>query len=139
MLEKLWERKQRPERDLNLGQSADISKSSADEYVQLQRRIYRAAFFVTVLAVTITAFFFGLKASISLLIGALSGILYLRLLARSIGKLGTSSKAVGKSQLVVPVILVIAASRMPQLEILPALLGFMLYKPSLIVQVLLES
>ena len=75
----------------------------------------------------------------SLLVGALSGVLYLRLLARSIGKLGTSSKSVGKIQLIVPVLLVLAVSKLSQLELLPALLGFLLYKPSLVFQILLES
>jgi len=32
-----------------------------------------------------------------------------------------------------------AAARLPQLELLPALLGFLLYKPALILQVLLDS
>jgi hypothetical protein len=72
----------------------------------------------------------------SLLFGALSGILYFRLLARGIGRLGTSSKIVGKVQLLVPVILVLVSSRFPQLDLIPALLGFLLYKPALIIQFL---
>ncbi len=130
---------QSPESDLNLGPFTDVSKTSADEYVQLQRRIYRAVLFLTAFAVGITAFFFGLQASISLMVGALSGILYLRLLARSIGKLGTSSKSVSKIQLLVPVVLVLAVSKISQLELLPSMLGFLLYKPSLIFQILIES
>ena len=94
---------------------------------------------VSALAVAITAFFFESQVAISLLIGALSGVLYLRLLARSIGKLGTSSKSVSKIQLVVPGVLVLAASKLSQFELLPALVGFLLYKPSLIFQTLLES
>jgi len=82
---------------------------------------------------------FSLSTSISLLIGALFGALYLRLLARSVGNLGKSSKTVGKIQLVVPVLLVLGVSKLPQLDLLPSLLGFLLYKPSLILQVMLES
>jgi len=35
-------------------------------------------------------------------------------------------------------VLVLAAARIPALEILPALLGFLLYKPALILQILLD-
>ena len=80
---------------------------------------------------------FGNAASV--LVGSLAGVLYLRLLARSVGKLGNGSKKVGKLQLLVPVVLVLAAARLPQLELLPALLGFLLYKPALILQAVLDS
>ncbi|HJM80659.1 MAG TPA: ATP synthase, partial [Prochlorococcaceae cyanobacterium Fu_MAG_72] len=36
-------------------------------------------------------------------------------------------------------LLVLVVSRLPQLELLPALLGFMLYKPAMILQVLFDS
>ena len=138
MLENSQESGESTESNLNLGLSVESSNASSDEYVQLQQRIFRAAFLVSAFAVTITAFFFDLNVSISVLVGALFGVIYLRLLARSIGKLGTSSKSVSKIQLIVPVVLVLAVSRLSQLELLPALLGFLLYKPSLIFQTLLD-
>ena len=91
---------------------------------------------MTIIFVGIAGFFWGIQASASLLVGALSGIFYFRLLARGVGRLGTSSKIVGKVQLLVPVILVLVSSRFPQLEIIPALLGFLLYKPALIIEFL---
>ncbi len=124
---------------LNLDSSGESSSTSLDEYVQLQRRIFHTTLIVSVFAVSISAFFFPLQTSISLLVGALSGVLYLRLLARSIGRLGKSSKAVSKIQLVIPVLLLLAVAKLPQLDLIPALLGFLLYKPSLIIQSLLES
>ena len=96
------------------------------------------AIILTAFAVVISAFFIGTQTAFSLLLGSFAGILYLRLLARGIGKLGKSSASVSKIQLIVPVLLVLVVSRFPQLELLPALLGFLLYKPSLIVQFLLE-
>ena len=87
----------------------------------------------------ITALAFDLHIASNVLVGALAGVLYLRLLARSVGKLGNGSKSVSKIQLIVPVVLVISASRFPQLELLPAFLGFLLYKPALILQGLLEA
>jgi ATP synthase protein I len=37
------------------------------------------------------------------------------------------------------VVLVLAAARIPALDILPALIGFLLYKPALILQVVLDG
>ena len=117
--------------------SLDVSsKVNSDEYLELQFRVLRLTLLFTIFSVGIAGFFFGIQASASIFIGALSGILYFRLLARGVGRLGTSSKIVGKVQLLVPVTLVLASSRFPQLELIPALLGFLLYKPALIIQFL---
>ena len=120
--------------DIDSLDSSSVVKS--DEYLELQFRVFRLTFLLTIFSVGIAAFFFGIQASASLLIGALSGIFYFRLLARGVGKLGTSSKIVGKVQLLVRVLLVLASSRFPQLDLIPALLGFLLYKPALIIQFL---
>ncbi len=127
------------ESDLNSGFSAELVQQSTEEYVQLQQRIFRATFFVISIVVTITAFLFSFQFSINILVGALAGVIYLRLLARSIGQLGRESNSVSKIQLLVPVVLVLAVSKLPQLELLPVLLGFLLYKPAIIFQVFFDS
>ena len=117
--------------------SLDASSGvKSNEYLELQFRVFRLTFLLTVFFVGIAGFFWGIQASASLFVGALSGIFYFRLLARGIGRLGTSSKIVGKVQLLVPVLLVLVSSRFPQLDLIPALLGFLLYKPALIIQFL---
>ena len=128
-----------PDTPLESLSPADASSASDDDYVRLQRRLILATLIATAAAVSITALVFDLHTAGSVLVGALGGVLYLRLLARSVGKLGNGSKKVGKLQLLVPVVLVMAGARLPQLELLPALLCFLLYKPALIVQVLLDS
>lgn len=109
------------------------------EYQRLQRRLLAATAAATALAVPISGWFFGGSTALSLLVGGLAGLLYLFLLARSVSRLGDDRKSVGKVQLLVPVVLVLAAARIPALEILPALLGFLLYKPALILQAVLDS
>ena len=121
---------------LDIDSSDSSSEVKSDEYLELQFRVFRLAFLLTILFVGIAGFFWGVQASASLFIGALSGIFYFRLLARGVGRLGTSSKIVGKVQLLVPVLLVLVSSRFPQLDLIPALLGFLLYKPALIIQFL---
>jgi len=121
---------------LDIDSSDSSSGVKSDEYLELQFRVFRLAFLLTIFSVGIAASFWGINASASLFIGALSGIFYFRLLARGVGRLGTSSKIVGKVQLLVPVLLVLVSSRFPQIDLIPALLGFLLYKPALIIQFL---
>ena len=121
---------------LDIDSSDSSSGVKLDEYLELQFRVFRLAFLLTIFSVGIAGFFLGIQVSASILFGALSGIFYFRLLARGVGRLGTSSKIVGKVQLLVPVLLVLVSSRFPQLDLIPALLGFLLYKPALIIQFL---
>jgi len=113
---------------------ASSEEDASHEYDALQRSIFQLTLVVSAFTVCLTAIFGGFHSSISVLVGALSGLAYLRLLARSIGRLGKYSESVSKAQLLVPVILVVVAARSPYLELLPSLVGFLLYKPSLIIQ-----
>ena len=108
-----------------------------DDYVRLQQRLMMATLAVSAAAVPLSWIFFGGSAAASLLLGACCGLLYLRLLARSVARLGKGSRSVGRFQLLVPVLLVIAALRIPAIELLPALAGFVLYKPALLLQAVL--
>ena len=124
--------------NLSLESAGESPADFNEEYLQLQLRIYLFAVILTSSAVLISAILFDYQTAISLLIGGSSGILYLRLLARGIGKLGKSSQSVSKVQLLVPVLLFFLVSKFPEIELFPALLGFLLYKLALIVQFLLK-
>ena len=139
VLEKVVDGSLSSEKPLVLDSSGEAPTLSSDEYAKLLHRILLVALMVSALAVSIGAFFFGFHVASSLLAGALSGILYLWLLGRSVGKLGNGSKNVSKTQLLVPIVLFLVVVRLPQLELIPAILGFLLYKPAMIIQVLLES
>ena len=106
--------------------------SQNDEYTKLQLTIFGITFIVSILLASITGFFLGFTFGFSIFIGAIAGIFYLRLLAKSIGKLGKESSGVSKLQLLVPVCLFIFASKLGSLDIFPAMIGFFIYKPSLI-------
>ena len=137
----LWsgrETSERPKLSADLGSSEISSGDLSEEYLLLQLRIFRINLVVTVFAAVVSILFVDLNAAISLLLGACSGIIYLRLLAKNIGSLGKSSSSVGKVQLIVPAALVLVVAKVPDLHLLPSLVGFLLYKPSLIIQFLLE-
>ena len=106
--------------------------SQNDEYTKLQLTIFGITFIVSILLASITGIFLGFTFGLSILICAIAGIFYLRLLAKSVGKLGKESSGVSKLQLLVPVCLFIFASKLGSLDIFPSMIGFFIYKPSLI-------
>ena len=106
--------------------------SKNDEYTKLQITIFGLTFIVAILVASITGFIIGYTFGFSVFIGAIAGIFYLRLLAKSIGKIGKESTRVSQLQLLVPVCLFIFASKLGSLDIFPAMIGFFIYKPSLI-------
>ena len=106
--------------------------SQNDEYTKLQLTIFGITLILSILLASITGIFLGFTFGFSIFTGAIAGIFYLRLLAKSIGKLGKESSGVSKLQLLVPVCLFIFASKLGYLDIFPAMIGFFIYKPSLI-------
>ena len=103
-----------------------------DEYFKLQITIFGITLFVAILVASITGIIVGYTFGFSVFIGAIAGLFYLRLLAKSIGKIGKESTGVSQLQLLVPVCLFIFASKLGSIDILPAMIGFFIYKPSLI-------
>ena len=103
-----------------------------DEYTKLQITIFGITFSVAILVASITGIIIGYTFGFSVFIGAIAGIFYLRLLAKSIGKIGKESNGVSQLQLLVPVCLFLFASKLGSLDIFPAMIGFFIYKPSLI-------
>ena len=106
--------------------------SRNDEFTNLQITIFGITFIVAILIASITGILIGYNFGLSVFVGGIAGIFYLRLLSKSIGKLGKESSRVSQLQLLVPVCLFIFASKLGSLDICPAMIGFFIYKPSLI-------
>ena len=53
--------------------------------------------------------------------------------------LSEQSRGLGRFQLVVPTLLFLGAAKLPNLDLLPAFLGFLLYKPALIIQAVFDT
>ena len=106
--------------------------SKNDEFTKLQITIFGITFIFAILVATITGIIIGHTFGFSVFIGAIAGIFYLRLLAKSIRKIGKESNRVSQLQLLVPICLFIFANKLGSLDIFPAMIGFFIYKPSLI-------
>mgnify|MGYP001218345725 CR=1 FL=1 len=106
--------------------------SVSDDYFSLQLAIFCLTLFSSIVISISACFFVNSSVGLSIFIGSIAGIFYLRLLAKSIGNLGKSSSGVSKVQLLMPVCLFIFASKNDLIEILPSIIGFFLYKPAML-------
>ena len=102
------------------------------EFHGLRQHLLRLTLMISVAAAIITALWWGRQPCLSLLSGSAAGMLYLLLLSRNVQQLGKSTSKVGKLHLAVPILLVILALRLDALDFFPAFLGFLLYKPAVL-------
>ncbi len=107
-------------------------------YRQLQRRIFLITTLLSLVVVAVAAFRFSTDTALSVAIGTGAGLFYLRLLSRGVERLGPDQRQVGKVQLVIPAALVLLSTRWPVLHLLPALIGFLVYKPAVIIATVLD-
>ena len=119
------------------GRQPDAPQILHDEFGVLQRRLLLATLCLTLVTTGMAWPLFGAAAARSLLLGGCCGLLYLRLLARSVARIGPDSRSIGRFQIVVPALLIVLAARVPAIELLPAFAGFLLYKPALLLQAVL--
>ncbi|MEB3209959.1 MAG: ATP synthase subunit I [Leptolyngbyaceae bacterium] len=109
---------------------------SMGEYFRLQWELVAITAVLTIVIFVFTYVFYTFNTALNYLIGALAGILYLRLLAKHVEQLGRERRKLGQTRLATFVVLILVASQLDQLEILPIFLGFLTYKASLIIYVL---
>ncbi len=108
---------------------------SMSDYHRLQRELLVVTVTLTGMIFVSTWIFYSLNTALNYMIGSCAGIFYLRLLAKHVEQIGRKKGQFGQTRLAALVILIILASRLEQLEILPVFLGFLTYKASLIVYV----
>lgn len=106
---------------------------SMQEYYQLQLLLFRVTLILTALIFPSVWIFYSFNTALNYLIGACTGVVYLKLLARDVERLGRQKKQVGKGQLAVFIGLIIIASQIDELNILPIFLGFLTYKVAILV------
>ena len=109
---------------------------SMQEYYRLQQEL-----FIVALALTGIIFFsvwivYGLNIALNYLIGACTGVVYLRMLGKDVERLSTEKRGLSKNRFALFIGLIIVASQWNQLQILPIFLGFLTYKAAIVVYTL---
>jgi ATP synthase protein I len=123
----------KPTESVTAKSTASANPSSMQEYYALQRLLYLSTFAIAAVGFTTAWFAYSLDTALSYLIGSLSGILYLRMLAKGIERLGVGASSTGgNTRLAIFVGLIVVAAQVERLQLVPVFLGFITYKIALL-------
>ncbi len=112
------------------------SSDSMNEFYGLQRSLLLAVLGTSVVAFGAIWFAYSLNVALNYFLGAAVGVLYLRMLAKDVEKLGVSKDKLGKTRLVPLLVVIVATTQIDRLELLPVILGFLTYKAVLFIYAL---
>jgi ATP synthase protein I len=105
---------------------------SMQEYYQLQQSLLNGTLILTGIIFVSVWIFYSLNTALNYLIGACTGVVYLRVLARNVAQLGREKKQLGKAQLALLILVITGAALLDDLKIVPVFLGFLTYKAAVI-------
>nr|WP_238360643.1 ATP synthase subunit I [Iningainema tapete] len=124
------------QQDTPTGSSDTESVSSMQEFYQLYQELLLITLVLTGIIFFSVWFFYSLNIALNYLLGGCTGVIYLRMLAKDVERLGNQKQQLSKTRLALLVALILLASRWNQLLILPIFLGFLTYKATLIIYVI---
>ena len=111
-------------------------ENSMQEFYKLYQELLIVTLALTGIIFVCILVFYSLNIALNYLIGACTGLLYLRMLAKDVERLGREKQKLGKTRFALIVLLILLARMWNQLEILPIFLGFLTYKATLIIYVI---
>ncbi|MFP4007574.1 MAG: ATP synthase subunit I [Spirulinaceae cyanobacterium] len=109
---------------------------SMGEYYQLKQSLLLGTLGLAGIIFISVWLTYSLNTALNYLLGACFGLVYLRMLAKEVERLGVQKSRPGSTRLGLLVGLIIVATQWHQLHILPVFLGFLTYKAAIIIYVL---
>ena len=118
------------------GSEDSESESSMQEFYKLYQELLVITLALTGVIFIAVWIFYSLNIALNYLIGGCAGLVYLRMLAKDVERLGREKQKLSNTRLALIVLLILLAGKWNQLEILPIFLGFLTYKATLIIYVI---
>jgi ATP synthase protein I len=112
------------------------ANSSMQEFYHLQQRLFVYTLVMTAVVFTSVWIGYDLHIAVNYLLGACVGVVYLRMLARDVERIGQGERKLVPSRMALFIGLIIVATQWNQLEIVPIFLGFLTYKAAIVVYML---
>jgi ATP synthase protein I len=112
------------------------SDGSMTEYIQLKHELYITTAVIGIVVFVSVWLAYELNVALNYLLGAVVGLVYVRMLAQEVEKLGYEKRRLNSNRLAMFVGVMILAMRVPQLQVLPVFLGFLTYKVALVIYAL---
>lgn len=112
----------------------ETPRESMQDYYNLQNELYVVTLTTTAMIFVSVWIFYNLNTALNYLLGACTGVVYLRMLAKNVEQLGQQNRRLSKSRFAVFIGLIILATQLSQLQVLPIFLGFLTYKVALLYQ-----
>ena len=115
--------------------SSETSNPMQDFY-SLQQELLAYTLAFTVIIFISVWIFYSLNIALNYLLGASTGVVYLKMLARDVERIGSENQRISKTRLGLFFAVMIVGTQWNQLQILPIFLGFLTYKAALMVYVI---
>jgi len=107
--------------------------NSMEEFYHLQKTLLVISLILTGIISLVVGFIYSVNITLNYLLGAMVGLVYLKMLGRDVERLGQQTGISNGKRLAIFAGLIIVASQVQQLHILPVFLGFLTYKIAILI------
>lgn len=119
--------------DAQPGFDSSEPTASMHEFYQLSQELLLVTLVLAAIIFICVWIFYSLNIALNYLIGACTGVVYLKMLGKDVEQLGSQKPRLNKNRFALFIGLIVVATQWQQLQILPIFLGFVTYKAALIV------
>ncbi len=121
------------QQDPTTGSENTESGKSMQEFYELFQRLLLITLVLTGVIFISVWISYSLNIALNYLIGACTGVVYLKMLAKDVEQLGSEKTRMSKTRFALFIGLIVLSTQLHELKVLPIFLGFLTYKATLLV------